>query len=484
MNKEWFVFKGTHHLGPFSLAEMEEFFRSGEINEQSLIWKEGSEKWEPVSKTRAFEFLFKPAAPAPVIEPVSEESEDFESDEDDESPPPFSIPSLPKTPVEAVTHHSKDHIDLFNDDLPPPIPLDAIIDPKGQIRAKVKTTAKTDKRKKLILAIGAAFFTCIVLWYATTQREASIQLRIKGLMPIYLEKLEMTATKASSNFNVALALSLDSQTLWGSTNFSGNIDTIIKMNSIPKKVLGTDEVAVMVKGEFINHVGKFNRMILTHGSKFLPGEYTVHAEAREIHFLNKHFKMLSGIAFFKSLNKTYSYDGTTLIYPGTPREFEKRLDEYSSTIVGEQLKPYQDKLERIQTFESLLNNTSQNYLMELEKAKTGKSISSFENKFMKEFSPLLQSLVVKANELSNDPKLSEEDNAPGAISPYKAQVLLGKQIGEMASDMITKTESFKKLTDKDKSDLKAEFDKRARSIKVQIDSNIKALEEKIQSLSK
>ena len=487
MNKEWFVFKGTHHLGPFSLVEMEEFFRSGEITEQSLIWKEGSEKWEPVSKTKAFEFLFKPAIPeVPEVNDEIEEADIDEEmdDDDDELPPPFSIPALPKTPVEAITHHSTDHVELFNDDLPPPIPLDAIIDPKGQIKARVKTTAKTDKRKKLILAFSAAFFACIVLWYATTQREAAIQLRIKGLMPVYLEKLELTATKSSPHFEVGLALSLDSQTLWGSTNFSGDIETIIKLNSIPKKVLGLEDVAVTVKGQFINHLGKFNRMVLTSGTKFLPGEYKVHAEARETHFLNKHFKMLSSIEFFKSLNKTYTFDGSTLIYPGTPREFDKRLDEYSSTIVGEQLKPFQDKLERIQTFESILNQTSQIYLMELEKATTGKAISAFETKFMKEISPLLQSLVVKANELSQDPKFSSDENSVGVIAPFKEQVLLGKQIGEMASDMITKTESLKKLKDSDKNALRTEFDKRARGIKVQIDLNVKKLEEQIQKFSK
>ena len=53
----------------------------------------------------------------------------------------------------------------------------------------------------------------------------------------------------------------------------------------------------------------------------------------------------------------------------------------------------------------------------------------------------------------------------------------------MASDMITKSEKFKKITDKDKTNLKTEFDKRAKDIKLQIDINVKKLEEQIQKIS-
>jgi hypothetical protein len=148
------------------------------------------------------------------------------------------------------------------------------------------------------------------------------------------------------------------------------------------------------------------------------------------------------------------------------------------------LKPYQDKLERVQTFESILNATSQNFLMELEKAKKGSDITHFETKFIKEISPLLQTLVVKASELSKDPSINEEDRSKQVVAPYREQVLLGKQIGEMASDMITKTTKIKKLTDKEKSALKIEFDKRAKAIKLQIDMNVKKIEEQIQKISK
>lgn len=483
MNNEWFVFKGTHHLGPFSVEEMSAFYSSGEINVQTLIWKEGNENWEPLSKTPDFQFLFKQEKKEIALPEKNKEKTKAKAeikvkaeDKEDIGPPPLpEIPHLPGPP---------DRDELLSDDLPPPVPLDAIINPLGHIRQRSSIVEQGNRYSKYALLFGSVVFVAILGWYALTQQEAGIQLRIKGIMPVYLEKLEMTATKNSPRFEVEMALSLDSLTVWGSTNFNGEISTVIKLNSIPHRVLGTEDVGLTVKGHFINHVGKFNKMVLNQGSKFLPGEYNFHVEGRQTHFINRHFKSLSAISFFKSLNKSYVYDGVTLIYPGTPREFEKRLFEYSATILNERLKPFQDKLERVQTFESILNATSQNYLMELDKAKTGKAINSFEKKFIKEISPLLQSLVVKANELSGDPKYSEEENSTLAIAPYKVQVQLGKQIGEMASYMITKTSKFKKLTDKDKSTLRSEFDNRAKSIKLQIDLNVKKLEQQIEKISK
>ncbi len=456
MNKEWFVFKGTHHLGPFSVEEMANLYHKSEINSQSLVWKEGREKWDALSKIEYFQFLFHPEKAIPSVAPLS--------------PPKKVSPEIPK-------------ILETEDELPPPIPLDAILDPSGSLKNSKALSEKKLKWSKTFLAVGIFGLVTILFWFSVNERQAMIQLKIKGLMPIYLEKLDTLAAKNSPKFEMDMALSLDSRTLWASTNKAGDIETVVKLTSVPKRVLGTESVVLSVRGDFRKHLAKFNRMILVTGQKFLPGEYQFHAKAHETHFINKHFRALSGISFFKSLNKTYSFEGSALIYPGTPREFEKRLADFHSNVSNELLKPLQDKLERIQTFESILNAISQNYLMTLDKLKLGKGISEFEEKYVLEISPLLQSLVLKAHELSLDPKFNEE-SLLNPVAPYSAQVLLGKQLGEMASDMITKTQGYKKLNDKDKSVLRSLFDKRARSIKLQIDLNIKRLEDRISELSK
>jgi hypothetical protein len=468
MNKVWFIFKGTHHLGPFSVEEIAAYYQAKEIFEQTLIWKEGSEKWESLLKVPEFSFLFrteKPKPEAPVNLPAISE----------ELPPPLpSIPSLPKKVPELVRTEAPASTAVL-DDLPPPIPLDAILDPTGEQKLNFDKKPKQSTRSsKYVLFVVAVIFIILMGRFWLNEQQSAINLRIKGVMPVYHERLEMTASKITPKFEVAMALSLDGQILYASTNKSGDIQTVIKLTSVPRRVLGTEDVVVTVKGDLKNHVGKFMRMNLSKGTRFLPGEYTVHAEGREVHFINRHWRSLQGLGFFKSLNKSYVYDGEALIYSGTPREFEKKMADYKEILLAELQRPYQDKLERIQTLESLLNQTSQNYLMELEKAKTGKAISNFERKFIKEISPLLQSLVLRSNELAQDPKFNEEGKT-GVIAPYKEQVLLGKQIGILASDMITKTAAYKLLTEKDKLALRAQFDNRSRAIKMQIDLNTRQL---------
>ena len=113
MNKEWFIFKGTHHLGPFSVEEIEKFYLASEIDGQTKIWKEGAEKFEPLSSIKTFQFLFHKISDTQIVA---------------DGPPDLpNIPKLPKIPLEANTHREAGQIQLFDNDLPPPIPLDAFL---------------------------------------------------------------------------------------------------------------------------------------------------------------------------------------------------------------------------------------------------------------------------------------------------------------------------------------------------------------------
>ena len=93
MNKEWFIFKGTHHLGPFSVQEMEEFFAVGEINAQSLVWREGAEKWEALGKNRELSFLVTKVK-LPPLPPIPMD------DEEADTPPPAPIAAILLLPRE------------------------------------------------------------------------------------------------------------------------------------------------------------------------------------------------------------------------------------------------------------------------------------------------------------------------------------------------------------------------------------------------
>lgn len=484
MNKEWFIFKGTHHLGPYSIKEMEEFYKTGELTAQSLVWREGAEKWEAVAKTREFLFLNEELKmPTPTIQetpkmPAVRTLPNLPNIPDDDMPPPMPPVFLGAAPTLAAD---------MPDDLPPPVPLDAILNPSGMEREfKKQTNVFADffsSSPKLLFGILVGLFAIVLAWFFLNEQNSAIQLRVKGIMPIYLEKLQETASQNTPSINLALALSLDGKTVFASTNKDGEILSIIKLKSIKKRTLGTEDVELLVRGVIKDHLGEFSRMQLTKGPQFVPGEYSVEFTGRRLHYLNRKFKFLNDIEFFKSLNTNYTYETEALIFAGTPREFEKKMTEYSETIVNEKLRPYTDKLERFQTFQSLLNKTVEDYLLALDGMTKPKDISAFEEKYIKEISPVIQSLVVEAHEISKKENSAVLTNESSNVATYSQQVLVGKQMGELASDMITVTGKLKKLGAPEKAELKTKFEARYKNIKTQIDNHIKILQEEIQKIN-
>ncbi len=465
MNKEWFIFKGTHHLGPFSLKEMADFYETGVLTAQSLVWKEGADKWEALSRTDELQKYIQSQVVVVVSPKVS-----LPDLPEDDAPP--SLPPFLGAPIA---------------DEPPPVPLDAFLDPEGLKRYERKNegpvaAAWKKNGQRLMLGAFALIFIGFVGWFINQEFKSSSQIKIKGIMPVYLERLQETASLTSPSFMVTMALSLDGKTLWVSTNKAGNIQSVIKMRSLPKRILGKDEVALTIKGQIRDHLGKMDKMFLTEGSQFVPGEYKVQFTGKKIHYLNQKIRFLSNVSFFKNLNSTFNFQGDALIYAGTPREFEKKLLDYRESLMTEKLRPYQDKLERLQTFVALLNKTGENYLLVLDKARKGSDVQSFEVTYMTEISPIVQSLVVAANDISKDKNFKEEDFR-NPIAPYKEQIQLGKLIGELASDMITETGKFKKLDDRDRARLRLKFGNRYSTIKSQIEINIVKVEAHIKQLS-
>lgn len=451
MNKEWFIFKGTHHLGPYSVKELQDFFHSGELTAQSLVWKEGTEKWEAISKIKELSFIFGEALP-----PLPEDL-----------PPPMPMPG--KLPVNPIS--------VPEGDEPPPIPLDAFLSTPGKEQRFEKKVEKKGPGS-LIFGVLVALFIAVIGWFYLNEQSSSIQIRIKGMMPVYLEKLQETASSKSPAFMMTMALSLDGKTLYASANTDGDIISIVKLTSVPKRTLGTEDVEIMVRGVIKERLGEFARMQLLKGPQFVPGEYNIDFSGRKLHFINRHFKFLGQYSLFKKLNKTYKYQTSALIYAGTPREFENKMTQYREKIKDERLRPYLDKRERLDTFLSILNQTAEHYILTLDGLKNPKDISKFESLYIKEISPILQSLVLAANELSK--KVEEKE---GEVASYRTQVLLGKQMGELGADMITETRKLKKVTDQDKNALRSKFEARYKALKSQIEGHIAKLDSEIKKIS-
>lgn len=51
---EWFFLRGRHENGPFTLAQIQSYFSSGTITEETYLWRPGLTNWEPLSAFAEF----------------------------------------------------------------------------------------------------------------------------------------------------------------------------------------------------------------------------------------------------------------------------------------------------------------------------------------------------------------------------------------------------------------------------------------------
>ncbi|MCR9203935.1 MAG: DUF4339 domain-containing protein, partial [Halobacteriovoraceae bacterium] len=64
--KNWFIFRGDHHLGPFSFNEILEKVKLSQLDEAELTWCEGAGDWLPVAEQPA------------IMDALSREREEFD----------------------------------------------------------------------------------------------------------------------------------------------------------------------------------------------------------------------------------------------------------------------------------------------------------------------------------------------------------------------------------------------------------------------
>lgn len=483
--KEWYIFKGAHHIGPFTKEEMVELFSKGQVNLNSLVWKEGEEKWMSLSKISDFNFL--------LAQPKNQSA-------------PHAGPKPPQLPAALrLSDIPPDPPNLPTSDAPPPLPIEVfqlkqkgvekfskqseLLQPtqsKIQEEALRISTSLNEEGKKsqitnvkiqtiLFSSIGIIFLS-LVAWYFWNEFKSSHQLKIKGLMPGHLEKLQEIVENRGPFFEMTMALSHDSSKFFVATNKGGSINALIKLRSIKRRIFSEGNVEIHIEGVINEHLGEFQKFKQIVGDRFYPGEYLIDFSGKKIHPINEMFPFLSSISFFKNLNSNYKYQTSTLVYSGPPREFEKKILDFFEFRKNENLKPLNEKYERLQTFLSLANKTIEEYLLILENMNLPSEIQSYESFFIREISPILQSLVLEADEkLKQSTKQKEK-------AFFEKQIFVGKTLGEMAADMVTETAKKKRMSSNQKMKLRAKFEQVYKNLKGHIDNEMILIQEDIKKI--
>ena len=428
MKKEWYIFINSSHIGPYSLIEMKAFYDTRDIRDNTLVWKEGMKEWQPVKKVD----LFSPFLP--------------------DVPPPLPPDILKKTtsPVEGISIPSilKDH------------------SPEAKPEVKTKSTFS--------IKIAASISVLMILISALVvyKNSAEPDLHIKGISPYNRELLEQQLRIDEKNMSFALALSMDKNNLWVATNQKNNLSVTIDLTADPKRVLGDEnreKVIVRLQGVVVNHLGHFTTMKMIKGKTFFPGEYIVHIKGKKIHWLNQYFKLNK-----HDLNREFTVDFKSLIYSGNSREFERKLEERKLEKINKLIKPLQDKLEGLQTLKSLTEKNMEIFLANLEKSTSGENFAGFEKSYMTEVGPIVQVIVLAAND--EQIKNLEYKRFNEAI------IDLGKRIGEVATEMIAKISPLKKISTKTKTKWRSHFQAKTEAIEAMIKIYVAQVEAQIREI--
>lgn len=470
MNKEWFILNNGYHQGPFSENELKEQLRNHKISLQTPIWSEGMINWMSVAELFKDELANESKKAAKVSNTAKPANKG-------------SVPPIPKkvaSPLEStIKMKSAGKEALKHDDLPPPIPLDAFFEEASATQSFESSlfgateTSKTNKKayrfswsKYLLVILLVGAFCTVLVWYSTNNPK-NVQVRVKGVMPVYVDRLQEIVSMNSAMPVVGLALALDGKSMVAAINKPGDIKASFRLESVSGRVLGTKMTSMSFEGNIKNHVGEFKKLKFVQGNQFYPGEYKMHFEGITSHPLVGRFPFLKSIAFFKDMSTSFNYEDTVLLYQGTPKDFEKKINEFNEGVKEERLAPFTQRAEILKTVYSLLNKTTEKYVAILYKSSRPKDVSKFESDYIAEISPIIQSLMVSA--LEENKKLSQNTEADlQQVEFNNAIVLIGKNIGEMASDMITQTQELKTLTEMQKNSLRAKMEERYKSIKQQV----------------
>lgn len=407
MSSEWFIFKGTHHIGPFTSSDIEMMYKRGDIDKNVLIWKEGESSWEPLHKNPSFQQLFNERQLERTNEATTSDKINFEDHKNGQIK---KLPKPLKTNLKEVENSRS--LELMEDELPPPLPLDVFAFEHKKEEEAVKppklkkfSGVKNQDASKFLLGGIAIISMGLFIWHLLNESKSDIEFKIKDLMPVYKEQLTNAAQEVSLEPKIKMALAMSGHKVYFATNLSNELDVSVRLASIKDRTLGANTGVMYLRGKVFNHLGEFNKVYLTNGQIFSPGEFNYEVHIVEKHFLNTYFPVLSNIPFIRKLNHRYSLNGKELLYASSPKEFEVKLKLFQSEQKEKLTRPITEVIEKLATINGLCEQGFNKLSDVLKVAKTGKELKAYGDFYFKNIAPVMQSLVF--DEKSNLGKYNE-----------------------------------------------------------------------------
>jgi len=428
MEKEWFIYKGDHHTGPYGYDDVEKMFLDGIVEDNDLIWKEGLSDWVPLRvllqkqgikrekrKKRAIKF--------PIIV---------------DSPPSIYFDEYPTVVQVEVENETATEIET----------------PKIVSQKNVASPSSTEKsRGNIFNAIIAALVLLSIMYRVLVFfNEASTEFKIPQLSESDLSRLESVAAKdykEGQKPQLEVSLDKDLKQIVVASNFKGEGFLQIYLKAKKGKILGTGPSELLGDLKVNKSWGKTNDLTFLKGTRIFPGYYDVYISGyfwNDIGPMTLYLSQYSWINdIFKPLKKVeVQFETQFLFSKDGHSDFNKKLQDYNEKL--EQIKSYkyEGKLESYRTIKALLAQIIFHYKESVKVMKRGYDIYRFENRYAKTIGPVLRSLVLENRKLF----LENRDKNPNEANFYRQFFEFGKRIGAVVSKSITDVEKIKLIDEK------------------------------------
>lgn len=532
MNKVWFIFRGDHHLGPFSVREILRMYEEGKINGQTLLWAEGDSGWKALHlQERLVQTHQKPVVKIPPkpIPPPPPAAPIREIKEEDELPP--ELPPLPPVEVEPapvalkddfdqeISSYEETEIELHapftdlsgedeiedRDSLAPS--LDAL-EAEGDLEVKSEYDESQEdeidsfyegkginKRAPIKWAWPLRIVALIVILILSYQvlftnvgpfKFAGLSLRrLPGLSRDIEQQLHRFSEENRGEFKVTLALGHKGQVIWLSSGLLGQGMMRLRLTSIEGELLGDDQIEAWSSAPYYGGAALFDNFKFNKGQGLIPGRYEAYLTYLPSGFWDGLFARLRDLTS-RHQNPEQVLKFKYLYYLGANDQFDQSLAEFKAKkeekVVKEKqeaLAPIKMQIEYVSTLKELSERLIKLYESKLASMRRGQDINSFTLSYAKEIEPLYRPLTLESKAKMEDPEIDQKER-----SAWEEIHKDYRSLGDLVSDMQSMTSKRKTLSSTSKERLLRIFKARSSEITAKAEKSLADLMDQIDPDSK
>ncbi|MEX0798010.1 MAG: DUF4339 domain-containing protein [Bacteriovoracaceae bacterium] len=418
----WFVINENEHLGPFEEEVLKQLFKSGDLKGGALVWKEGMSDPKPFS-----EVFLKQDAKKDTNENLDKNLEQGldEEDEDDEDELP------PELPPEALK--------------PRPEKKERAKSSAREVKLEVYEEDKQNKQKQsfwstLKFALASVGIIGIVgfswMYYSTHFKTFS---RPSKMGYNDFERLKQASVFRGDKTNLAFSLAKDKSKVWMATNVPYTGEVVLKLSSVPDKILANDSVVLTAKGELKGRLAEFDSFEFERGQRIIEGWYQVEAVTPRRLEVPIAAKLLS------SRNRQFRYIDEILLTTMEKSAFDQALKQFAlkqnqnDSVFWEELK---QKYETIKAMAGQIH-ASMKMIFQSNGRDWSQRVDMFEQEYTQNYGAFFTNFVIENEKAYEDLKEKDFNDKLEVISNYTRLTRLAKQVGLATMDSLDELRRLK-----------------------------------------